>query len=132
MQWLFHDPRVTAYYIITALSPLIGWLIALYITRTHFEAKARLRRQLQWLVLAYYGALFAVILTRPGMWSSWWTVHSLAMAAVFAYGLSVAGLFIKRAQKIARTDFSEFCPKCGYSLLYGPVARCPECGYTAP
>ena len=134
LDWNFSDPRQIAFNVISVLAPLIGWLIALFITRTHFEARTRVRRSLQWFVLAYYGALFAILfveLTWPlGWFGPFYTVRSLAYSAVFGSGLWVSYLFVHRAQKIVRSDFSECCPKCGYSRLHVSAARCPECGHS--
>ena len=130
--WAFDGPRQIAFNIVSILAPLLGWFIALYITRSHFEARARVRRSLQWFVLAYYGALLAITLiemTWPlGWFSPWYTFRSLAYSSVLAGGLYLGYLFVHRAQKIARSDFAGFCPQCGYSRGHTSTARCSECG----
>ena len=132
--WAFHDPGQIAFNLVSILAPLLGWFIALYITRSHFKARAHVRRSLQWFVLAYYGALFAIILietTWPlGWFSPLYTFRSLAYSTVLVGGLYLAYLFVRRAQKIAQSDFAGFCPQCAYSRGNTSAARCPECGHS--
>ncbi len=134
MQLLFHDPRVAIAYAICVAAPLVGWLVAIRITRVHHNARAGLRRRHQWVVAAYYLILIMLVLSElawpPASWGLHWQVLSALRAALVGAGLWVGYSIFDGARKILRSDFSSACPGCGYSLQALGSKQCPECGHS--
>ncbi len=134
MQSLFADPRVAIAYAICVAAPLVGWLVAIRITRVHHNARSRLRRRHQWVVAAYYLVLILVILIEltwpPISWGLHWQVLAALRAMLVGGGLGVGYSIVGGARKILRSDFSSACPGCGYSLRASDSKQCPECGHS--
>ncbi len=125
-------PGVAIAYAISVASPLVAWLVALYLTRNHYGARLRFRRTTAWVVVFFY-CVWGIALCIELFWPPWpfgraWFALALFESFLLGTAISLSGFLVQRARKASTSDFSHSCPGCGYSLTGSTSARCPECG----
>ena len=131
LQWNANDTIGPIAMALFAIAPLLGWISALYITRQHVRARARLRRPAK-LILSTYYALFgaAFVIDRLLPVNSWHARSNFAavLGILNGGGIAVAFTLVYVARKIRKLDLSGSCPACGYELKGIQSSKCPECG----
>ena len=116
---------------VCAVSPLVGLAVALWQTRSPFEARRRVRQTATRYLFSYYSILlacFVAAVLTPARDFPGKLPLNLVFVFVIASGVAVGANLVRRAREIGSADYSTYCPACGYDLGHAEHETCPECG----